>query len=53
MLESSPRGIDYFNGKLLVGLRNGSMFEVNESNEQKKLLMASHHEGESWGLQII
>lgn len=31
LLESSPRGIDYFNGKFLVGLRNGNMYEINES----------------------
>ena len=53
-LESSPRGIDYFNGKILVGLRNGNMYEINETNpDSKKLLMAAHHEGESWGLSII
>lgn len=48
--ESSARGIDYYNGKLLVGLRNGSVFEINEGSEDKKLIMASHHEGEAWGL---
>jgi hypothetical protein len=54
MGESSPRGIDYFNGKLLVGLRNGFIYEFLESNpDAKKLVMASHHEGESWGLAMI
>lgn len=51
--ESSARGIDYFNGKILVGLRNGSIYEVNEATEDKKLIHASHHEGEAWGLQVI
>lgn len=53
-LESSyPKAIDYMNGKILLGLRNGSIFEVNESSEEKKLLLASHHEGESWGLEVV
>jgi hypothetical protein len=51
--ESSARGIDYLNGKILVGLRNGNIFEVNEGNENKKLVMASHHEGEAWGLAVV
>jgi hypothetical protein len=37
----------------LAGLRNGSIFEINESTEDKKLLLASHHEGEAWGLEIV
>lgn len=27
--------------------------EINESSEEKKLLLASHHEGEAWGLEIV
>jgi WD40 repeat protein len=50
---SYPKAIDYFNGKVLLGLRNGNIYEVNESTEDKKLLMASHHEGEAWGLEVI
>lgn len=53
-LDSSyPKSIDYFNGKILIGLRNGSIIEINESTGEKKLLLASHHEGESWGLEVI
>lgn len=50
---SFPRGIDYMNGKILVGLRSGSIFEITESDENKKLIMASHHEGEAWGLELV
>lgn len=32
MVDSSPRGIDYFNGKFLIGTRNGNIFEINENN---------------------
>jgi len=50
---SYPRSLDYFNGKILAGLRSGSIFEVNEDTEERRLLLASHHEGEAWGLEII
>ncbi len=50
--SSFPRSIDFFNGNLLVGLRNGSILEfkdaMNSSNEE--CLMQSHFEGEIWGL---
>lgn len=52
-LESSyPRSIDYFNDKILVGLRNGNIQEINESTEESKLLMACHCDGETWGIEI-
>lgn len=51
--ESSARGLDYMNGRILVGLRSGSIFEINESTEEKKLIMASHHEGEAWGIELV
>lgn len=50
---SYPRSLDYFNGKILAGLRSGSIYEVNEATEERKLVLASHHEGESWGLEVI
>jgi len=48
-----PKSLDYYNGKILVGLRNGSIIEIDEATEEKKVLLASHHEGESWGLEVI
>ena len=50
---SHPKSLDYLNGKILVGLRNGSIFEIDEESGEKKLLLASHHEGEAWGLEVI
>lgn len=38
---------------MLAGLRNGSIFEFVEKTGEGKLLMASHHEGEAWGLEVI
>jgi len=51
--DSYARGLDYMNGKILVGLRNGFIIEVNEASEEKRILLASHHEGEAWGLEIV
>lgn len=53
--SSFPRSIDFFNGNLLVGLRNGSILEfkdaMNSANEE--CLMQSHFEGEIWGLEVV
>lgn len=51
--DASARGIDYYNGKILVGLRSGSIFEINEQTEEQRLIMASHHEGEAWGIEMV
>jgi WD40 repeat protein len=51
--ESYTKAIDYFNGNILVGLRNGTIYEINESTGEKRHLMSSHHEGEAWGLDIV
>jgi microtubule-associated protein-like 6 len=51
--SSYPKAIDFFQGKILVGLRNGSILEINAETEEKKSLLSSHHEGEAWGLHII
>lgn len=53
MEGSYPRSIDYLNGKILIGLRNGNIVEVDETREDKKHIMASHHEGETWGIEVV
>lgn len=50
---SFPKGLDYFNGKILAGLRNGNIIEIDEATEEKKIVLSSHHEGETWGLEIV
>jgi len=54
---SFPRSVDFFNGNLLVGLRNGSFVEFKNAlaadAPTEKTLMQSHFEGEVWGLEII
>ena len=54
---SFPRSLDYFNGNLLVGLRNGSIAEFKDvlgsEEATENTLMQSHFEGETWGLAIV
>lgn len=53
---SYPRSVDFFNGNLLVGLRNGSIVEFKDAmagETAEKILLQSHFEGEVWGLEII
>lgn len=54
-----PKSVDFFNGNLLVGLRNGTIIEypkVLESGDsvpEHRVLMTSHFEGEAWGLHVL
>jgi WD40 repeat protein len=48
-----PKALDYQNGKILVGLRDGKIQEIDLATGHKKLLLASHHEGEAWGLEVV
>jgi len=50
---SFPKAIDYMGGKILVGMRNGSIFEIDEASQEKRHILASHHEGEAWGLEVL
>lgn len=54
--SSFPRSIDFFNGNLLVGLRNGSILEFKDvmtaENPVENMLIQSHFEGEVWGLAV-
>ena len=54
--SSYPRSLDFFNGNLLVGLRNGSILEFNEAltaeSPEERVIMQSHFEGEIWGLDV-
>ena len=41
------------NGNILVGLRSGKIIEINEASGAQKCLLATHHEGETWGLELF
>lgn len=55
--SSFARSIDLLNGNLLVGLRNGSICEFKNVFDEEKpaeiTLVASHHEGELWGVALV
>jgi echinoderm microtubule-associated protein-like 1/2 len=46
------RAVDFCNGSLLVGLRNGTIVHVLADNDERKEIMHSHCDGEVWGLQV-
>jgi WD40 repeat protein len=49
--DSPVRAIDISNdGKMVCGLRNGSIIEVNGRNQRE--IMFSHSDGETWGLDL-
>jgi len=51
-----PKSLDFLNNNLLIGLRNGSIMEIQNVLDEKsetKILMQSHFEGETWGLAVF
>ena len=46
------RAIDVTGITALVGLRDGSIYQVDLSKNTKKVIMESHSDGEVWGLSI-
>lgn len=50
---SKPRSVDFFNEKILLGLKNGSIVEMpmsQDGNSVQNTVMSSHCDGEVWGL---
>ena len=55
--DSPPRSIDLFNGKLLMGYKNGSISELDyakavKANPRARVIMTSHCDGEVWGVEV-
>lgn len=52
-----PKSVDFHNGNLLVGLRNGTIIEVKSAldaePQEPRVIMQSHFEGEAWGLELL
>jgi hypothetical protein len=46
------KSIDCLNGNLLLGLRNGTIIEAKD-NQEPRIVVESHFEGETWGLHIF
>ena len=51
--DSTPRSLDMMNGKILVGMSNGTIRQFNYANLQGEDLIRSHSSGEVWGLTMI
>jgi hypothetical protein len=49
-LEAIPRSVDIFNGRLVTGCRNGSIYIID--NADMYTVMESHSDGEVWGLGV-
>ena len=48
--DSMVRAIDCMSGAMLVGVRDGSIYHCEGG--ARKEIMASHHDGEVWGLDV-
>jgi WD40 repeat protein len=49
---SLPRAIDVSGDNMVVGLRTGSIIEVNLADSSQTTYMQSHNSGEVWGLDL-
>ena len=49
-LGSIPRACDAIGSKIIVGCRDGYIYEIAGGN--KKVVMESHCDGEVWGLDV-
>ena len=47
------RAIDVEGDQALVGCRDGTIYQVTLSSEEKITIMNSHSDGEVWGLAVI
>jgi len=54
-VDAAPRSVDYLNNKILMGLKNGSLVEMDFTDDgkgNKNVIMTSHCDGEVWGLNV-
>jgi len=47
------RAIDFLDGNMLVGVRNGTIYHVECDIDKRKEIMHSHNDGEVWGLDKV
>ena len=52
-VDATPRSLDYMNGKLLIGLQNGTIREYDTALKTGEDVIRSHYDGEVWGLCMI
>jgi len=52
-IEFIPRSIDKLDEYILIGLKDGTICIINESTNNKTIVVKSHSEGEVWGLEVL
>lgn len=56
-IATMPKSLDFLNGNLLAGLRNGMIQEfvgvLDSENVEPRTLMKAHFDGETWGLELV
>lgn len=53
---AAPRSCDLFQGRFLLGLKNGSLVDIPVSSDgsgRQTTIMTSHGDGEVWGLDVV
>lgn len=54
-VDAAPRSVDLFNGQILMGLKNGTIMEMEykgDGSGKPNVVMTSHCDGEVWGLDV-
>lgn len=51
-LPGFAKASDVFNNKIVLGLRNGKIAEVDLNTSEVSVVMVGHSDGETWGLAI-
>jgi len=55
-VDAAPRSLDLWQGKILMGLKNGSLIVQPWSADgtaAQQVIMTSHCDGEEWGLDMV
>ena len=54
-VDAAPRSVDLYNGQILMGLKNGTIMEMEykgDGSGKPNGVMTSHCDGEVWGLDV-
>jgi len=52
-LDATARSLDMIDGRILIGLNNGTIREHLLTSNLGQDLIQSHHDGEVWGLSVV
>lgn len=54
--DAAPRSVDLFKGQILIGMKNGSIAEMEmteKATAKPNVVMTSHCDGEAWGIDVV